>query len=156
MIFLTTIGWFLGKIGYSGKRFFLRGTSGGESVTIDDGGLNQTITLTKNNQSFYARHDKITIHFLNDVCCDPDRNVKFTSDHPHLIESNLNMARKWNCDVCKISWSQVLSMRGIDDRCMTVRNEKQDDCEKCRLLRAGQFCWGGIYDITFAGKYMLC
>merc|ERR1712126_167133 len=57
-----------------------------------------------------------------------------------------------NCDVCKISWSQVLAMRGIDDRCKTVMNGKQDNCEKCLLLRSGQFCWGGSYDITFAGK----
>ena len=139
------------------KRFFLHGTSGGESVTIDDGGRNRTFTLTKNKQPFYAIRDKITIYFLNDACCNPDRNVMFTSVHPHLIQSNNRTgATKLNCDVCKISWSQVLSMRGIEDRCKSGMNGKQDDCDKCLLLRSGQFCWGGSYDITFAGKYISC
>ena len=110
---------------FLGFTFTLRGDTGEEVVTIVDGGITRTVTLTKEDKLYEAKAHEISISFKNDRCC-PDRNARFKSDFPTRITSSL--LETWNCD----------------SNCGNL-------CTACNSLREGYFNWNSKYNIKFSG-----
>ena len=146
--------WYVSIVGFE---FFLQGKTGDERVIIRDGDLPvKEEHLTTAKQKYLAKNTKISIEFLNDEDePDHDRNVEFTSDRRHVISTDDKIIRE-NCGECK-------SSRSLKDELqkLLLRLPKRDwctagsDCQKCEMMKDGNFCWKAIYDIEFIGKYKL-
>jgi len=144
-----------------GHLYWLRGATGTETVIIRDGAkppLKQTLKV--GDQEFFATNPKITIEYTNDQCCEPDdKNVLFTTRAYHRIstyENKNNYFKNWNCSFCSTSISSRMkkqmdlqSRSNKVDRCYETRKASVEDCDKCTLVKEGQFCYPGNYTVEF-------
>ena len=85
---------------FEGFTYSLRGTTGVESISTVEGKNKINLVLSKNSKQFVAQASTIIVTFKNDACCNPDRNVIFTSDYPYSISlgNNPREKRSWKCD----------------------------------------------------------
>jgi len=145
-------------------KYSLRGVTGKEKVTITDGNETEKHDLEVKDKPFFAKNPRIIIDFTNDECCEPDRNVMFTTSYEKkIITANnpfpQNFETKWNCSSCPDKSNKktkermdLISRMDLKDRCDTVRNTTDDFCDNCEILKGGQFCHPGKYTVEFKTK----
>jgi len=149
------------------KKYWLRGSTGEEKVIVTDGDESKEYKLNKTDLVLQAKSDEITISYINDKCCDPDRNVMFDTSAPKKISTAhnkfpQNYQENWNCSLCpdKILQNTTKRMKLKSrqeryDRCKVVRLTDdgklttKDDCDNCKILEEGQFCQPGNYTVVF-------
>jgi len=149
------------------KPYTLFGSTGKEKVIITDGNETTEYVLNKTETILHAISSEITINYINDECCNPDRNVMFTTEYPKRISTAHNpfptdYRKNWNCSSCQGKSMQnakkrmnLLGRQEKRDRCMYVRQTDdgklttEDDCDNCEILEDGQFCQPGNYTVVF-------
>jgi len=149
------------------KPYTLFGSTGKEKVIITDGNETTEYVLNKTETILHAVSSEITINYINDECCNPDRNVMFTTEYPKRISTAHNpfptdYQKNWNCSSCQGKSMQntkkrmnLLSRQQKRDRCEYVRITDdgklttEDDCDNCEILEDGQFCQPGNYTVVF-------
>lgn len=89
---------------YLGYEYILYGNSGEETVTLIDGAIKKTITLSDHATFYEEQHKRITISFTN-AKNQSDRVVQFQSDYPTNIRSplmdELNCTTDWKSYECR-------------------------------------------------------
>jgi len=151
-------------------KYTLRGITGEEKVIVTDGDDVQEYTLNKTDTILHTTSDEITISYINDKCCNPDRNVMFNTGEPKIISTAnntfpQNYQSNWNCSQCPYKIMQnatqrmkLLSRQERYDRCRAValtddgKLTTEDDCDNCEILDDGQFCQPGNYTVQFRNK----
>eukprot|EP00493_Phyllostaurus_siculus_P004660 UN04681 len=94
---------------------------GTESVTINDGGLSETIVLSQEWTEFVAFSSTIAIEFTNDDGF--DREIDFESN----FETNIIAQQQWSNWDC----------------------DSDNENLRCQIVRNGRFAWDATYLITF-------
>jgi len=153
--------------GFISIKYWLRGTTGHEKVIITDGKKIRQVNLTKVDQEFDANNQIITINYINDECCGPDRNVMFTPSQTCKISTGDNIPNyrsNWECDSqpahCPTignTTNNLLSRTQKPDLCrvVAISDTCYDDkckCDNCKILEDGQLCHPGNYTIEFQIK----
>ena len=107
-------------------RYWLRGRTGDETVTISDGNSDRSVRLNVKPQYFIALRYNITIVFTNDAGSGSD--VYFGSDVQSSITAPYYF-EAWQCGL----------------------NVEEDKDTRCDRIRKGEFAWGGTYIVVFKG-----
>jgi len=153
-------------------KYLLAGTTGKEKVIITDGKMSKQVNLTKDYQELTANNRIITINYINDECCTPDRNVLFTTGLDVEISTGDNIPNyrsNWECSsqpaICPTTRNttnhttipmHLLSRQQKADLCRVVAKTDTCDgtdakckCDNCKILDQGQLCHPGNYTIEF-------